>query len=463
VIPVKLEDAHAAGTIPAGVPIRETYADFIYQRFFKAAIVITLTAGCSWGAVNLLQIALGKNFLQLHLVPSIHAHAHAMIFGWVGLFVMGFAYQSFPRFKYATLWRPDLAAATLVMMLAGIIARVAAELLQPARVAFVLAGFAALAELAAIGLFISILRNSLKTAVGPTQPYERFLRAGLLWFFVQAIVSDIFFLAKATAGSTKELVMRIASIDGPLRDLQLLGFAAFMIAGVSLRMIPMAYGLRRGKKDRLGLIFWLMNGSLVLEMASCELLFQTRKLIFAPFLELAYLMMLAWGVLLVRQLGIFTRAAESDRSLKFLRAAYAWLLVAMAMMPFFPLYNRLTGQVFSHSYWGSQRHAFTVGFISMMILGVSSRVVPMMSGLEMSRLSSLWGPFLLLNIGSGARVLLQILTDFVPARAYPLLGFSGFIEVIALAWWGFELWRAMGLARTHRAQLFGVAPAPASR
>ena len=64
--------------------------------------MIVLTVGCLWGAINLLQIGLGKNFLQLRLLSSIHAHAHAMIFGWVGMFVMGFAYQSFPRFKNTT-------------------------------------------------------------------------------------------------------------------------------------------------------------------------------------------------------------------------------------------------------------------------------------------------------------------------------------------------------------------------
>jgi hypothetical protein len=51
-----------------------------------------LTVGCLWGAINVLQIAMGKSFLQLRLLPSIHAHAQAMIFGWVGMFVMGFAY-----------------------------------------------------------------------------------------------------------------------------------------------------------------------------------------------------------------------------------------------------------------------------------------------------------------------------------------------------------------------------------
>jgi hypothetical protein len=46
-----------------------------------------------WGAINLLQIAVSGSFLQLRLLPAIHAHAHAMVYGWVGLFVMGFAYQ----------------------------------------------------------------------------------------------------------------------------------------------------------------------------------------------------------------------------------------------------------------------------------------------------------------------------------------------------------------------------------
>ncbi|MGA2458866.1 MAG: hypothetical protein ABSF85_14955, partial [Terriglobales bacterium] len=88
---------------------KETLQDYIYRRFFKAGVAIVLTVGCLWGAINLLQIALGKSFLQLRLLSSIHAHAHAMIFGWVGMFVMGFAYQSFPRFKNTTLWRPGLA------------------------------------------------------------------------------------------------------------------------------------------------------------------------------------------------------------------------------------------------------------------------------------------------------------------------------------------------------------------
>jgi hypothetical protein len=47
-------------------------------------------------------------------------------------------------------------------------------------------------------------------------------------------------------------------------------------------------------------------------------------------------------------------------------------------------------------------------------------------------------------------VILQILTDFLPNVAYPLIGFTGFIELSALLWWGIELWKTMNVARTNR-------------
>jgi NnrS protein len=432
---------------------QETLADYIYRRFFKAGVAIMLTVGGLWGAANLAEIALRQNFLQLNLIPAIHAHAHAMIFGWVGLFVMGFAYQSFPRFKYVTLWRPALANLTLYLMLGGIVTRIAAELLQPRALGLALGAASALAELAAISLFIVIIIKTAAQSIEPANPYEKFIFGALFWFFVQALVSDFFFFAKATAAGSSQLIARIALIDGPLRDIQLFGFAALIIAGVSQRFIPAVYGLARPSRDRQRLIFWLMNGSLLLGVATYVLVVRTHNPLFALGLEAVYLLMLAWALLLVRQLGVFRSPSERDRSWKFIRAAYTWLVIAMAMLPFFPLYGLLTHQVFAHSYMGAHRHAFTVGFISLMIMGVASRVAPILAGADSAELSSLRGPFVLINLGCAGRVVLQILSDFVPAVAYPLIGFTGFLEVAALAWWGIELWHTMNLTATHRARL----------
>jgi hypothetical protein len=136
---------------------------------------------------------------------------------------------------------------------------------------------------------------------------------------------------------------------------------------------------------------------------------------------------------------------ECDRGLTFIRAAYIWFIVATAMLVFTPIYNfaiymPLTGShvPFSHAFFGAYRHALTVGFIMMMIVGVSSKVVPTLSGVDVRRARSLWPTFLLLNIGNLTRVSFQIATDFSPA-AYRVMGISGFIEVVGLTLWGYEL------------------------
>jgi len=438
---------------------QESLGDFIYRRFFKAGIAIVLSVGALWGAINLLQIAQGGTFLQVRLVPAIQPHAHAMIFGWMGLFVMGFAYQSFPRFKYVALWRADLANLTMYLMLIGIASRVAAEMLQPMPVGVGLGILAAATELAAITMFIIIILKTAQHSLEPHHTYEKFIFGAFFWFFIQALVSDILFFAKVTAVDVDQLVMRIALIDGPLRDIQLLGFGALIIAGVSQRFVPLVYGVGKPRHDRQTLIFWLINGSLIFDDASYVLLFSTGNLYFSIGLELAFILMAMWAVLLVMQIRVFAKTSETDRSLKFIRAAYGWLLFAMAMLPFFLVYSVLTHQGFSHAFMGSYRHAYTVGFVSMMILGVASRVVPILAGVDSKRISSLWGPFILINVGCAGRVVLQILTDFIPSVAYRLVGVTGFIEVTALAWWGVELWHTMNLSQTHRAKLLR-APLP---
>ncbi len=376
-----LRELNAELKCPAGdYRYEETIADFIYRRFFKAGIAIAITLGVLWGAINLLQIAVRGSFLQAGLLPAIHAHAHAMVYGWVTLFVMGFAYQSFPRFKNTNLWRPELANLTFYLMLTGIGARVAAELLQPAPVGLAFGAVAAGVELLGIALFVLILYRTARQSLEPRSNYEKFIFGSMLWLFVGNALSHAFFFAKATAASQHVLLARIAIIDNPLRDIQLFGFAALIIAGISQRFVPVVYGLARPGRDRQNLIFVLMIASLVLGVGSYVGALTTNDAACFLGLEAAYLLLALWATLLVRQLGIFSRPAQTDRTFKFIRAAYVWLLISCFMMPFYLLYNKLAGQQFSHAYMGAHRHAFTVGFISFMIMGVAGRVVPILAG-----------------------------------------------------------------------------------
>jgi len=112
----------------------------------------------------------------------------------------------------------------------------------------------------------------------------------------------------------------------------------------------LSFCLKRSARDRQNLIFWLMNASLVLNIVSYVLLITTRELYFVIGLELSYLLMPAWAVLLARQPGGFTTPSQPDRTFKSVRAAYVWLIISCGMMPFFPLYAPHEPGVRAHLY-----------------------------------------------------------------------------------------------------------------
>jgi hypothetical protein len=206
-------------------------------------------------------------------------------------------------------------------------------------------------------------------------------------------------------------------------------------------------GMREPSRSWQTFLFWGLNGSLLsgIVLFIVGMTGRNHWLLMMQWLTTITLLVIA--IVTPFQYRLFGTVPESarDRSLKFIRAAYVWFIVATAMLVFTPLYNfgiymPITGShvPFSHAFFGAYRHALTVGFIMMMIVGVSSRVVPTLSGIDMRRTRSLWPTFLLLNLGNLTRVSFQIATDFSPA-AYKVMGVSGFIEVVGLTLWGYEL------------------------
>ena len=420
-------------------------ADTIYRPFFLAGIATVLTLGCVWGAINLLTIGLKQSFAAVNY-SWVLAHAHAMVFGFVGSFIMGFAYQAFPRFKHTNLWRPKLAFAALPLMVGGISLQTVAHLIVPASPALPLEVIAATVQLIAVVIFALVIVKTARQANKP-EAYDRFVYAALGWFLLAAIANPFIFKLFELPGSREQLLFNLATFNIPYRDVQLLGVAVVMILGVSLRLLPHAYGLREPSRAWQTFLFWGLNGSILLGVVTfiSGMIIGNHWLLMVQWLAAVVLLILALGA--ARQYRLFgpVPVSERDRGLKFIRAAYIWLIVAMVMLVLVPLYNfgiymPLTGSrvPFSHAFFGAYRHALTVGFIMMMIVGVSSKVVPTLSGVDVRRAASLWPTFILLNLGNVLRVTTEIGTDFTPT-AYSIMGFSGFIEVIGLGLWGYEL------------------------
>jgi hypothetical protein len=414
----------------------EELGDILYRRFFRGAIVVMLTAGSTLGAAMLFLYGLRRSFTSLDLFGFIQAHANAQVFGWVGLFVMGFACQGLPRFKYVKLWRPELAAASFVLMAGGLALRMAASLMPALGTA------GGLLELSAVGLFVLVMARTLRGA-RVREPWDRYVAAALGAFLLAALAEPALYLWLSTADTADTLIRRVADVMGPYRDLQLLGFAGIMILGVSQRILPTAFGFREAGKRVSRLAFVLIVGGILADMSGWLAFRGTRESAWAVASWGGSTLYAAGAAWLAIEMRTLTRGDEG-RSTKFIRAAFGWLLVACAMMALEPLYGRAAGVRFSHAFHGAIRHAFTVGFISLMIVGVSSKVVPILQGIDLRGLPALWPSFALINIGNGLRVASQVATDFVPGPAFPVMGLSGVFEVAGFAIWGAHLWRLMG-------------------
>jgi hypothetical protein len=453
-------------TVPATIPIRATPAavtgvdaDTIYRPFFKAGIVTVLTLGAAWGAYLLLRIGLGGSFSAAGL-HEINAHGHAQIFGWVGLFVMGFAYQAFPRFKHTTLACPWLATMTLSAMVFGLVCRsIAQPLVASVPELWSLAVAASVLEVFAIVTFAALILTTWRRSGKGLAFYDYYILSALVWFVVQAVYEGIYLTATLFA-TAEELTQLVATWQAPLRDVQIHGFALLIILGVSQRLFHHFYNLPQPNARRSLIVLPLLNLAVIGEVAGL-ILMRTAGRAWAGLWYASAILLAGCALALVKDWRIFSPAEDKDRSLKFLRAAYVWLFISLAMLVALPLYqfgilrmfapeSEAAVLGFSHAFYGATRHAITVGFVSLMIVGVAAKVVPTLNGVSPKVLSSLWGPFVLINLGCALRVVGQTLTDFT-ATAFPFAGVSGLLEVAGLAMWGTHLWLIMaGKARIRR-------------
>lgn len=441
--------APIAGTpVSPAAPVPAALADRLYRRFFVAAVLMVLTLGATWGAYLLWRIGRAGSFTALSL-HEINAHGHAQVFGWVGLFIMGFTYHASPRFRRGELWQPGLANLSLYLMVGGILARVVAGYFFEAPWALPLGIAGSGAEIFAVGIFAVVIAVTLHQSPAPHAAYEAWIAAAILWFLLAAVWSGIHFFATVTADSTASLIRAIVVWQAPLREIQIGGFALSMILGVSQRLLPGIYGYRATPSARSSWLLILLNiallGSLLLRLEVVEPGHPPA----AVLRGVSGMLLLGSVLWLVLPWRLWTKPLASDRSLKFLRAAYLWLLVALLMAALTPVYHRASAMDVSHAYLGATRHAITVGFISMMILGVSAKVVPTLAGFDLRRLGGLWPTFLLVNLGCLLRVGFQVSTDHLPA-SFQILAVSGALELTGIAIWAFHLLKLEIIARSRR-------------
>src|SRR5678815_3105103 len=212
---------------------RENVADTIYRRFFLGGIALILTAGASWGAYLLWQIGFAGKFTGVPL-QQVNAHGQAQIYGWCGLFIMGFAYQAFPRLWHTDLTKPKLAVAGFALMLIGLTLRTFGMIAVGSGAALLAQNIGGIAQIAAVTMFAVQLYITFRRSTARLEPYVGFVLAALVWMLAATVLDQWHTYRTMTASTRDAVIEQVATWQAPLRDLQVHGLASVSYTHLTL-------------------------------------------------------------------------------------------------------------------------------------------------------------------------------------------------------------------------------------
>lgn len=421
-------------TIMGATRAREASLSRLLMAYISSGLVFMLLPGTFLGVWNLLQIS-GSESAGFISPAWLQAHGHAQVFGWVGSFIIGIGFYSIPKLRGTASGNFLAAWICWVMWTLGVALRWIANVygwqwraLLPA---------SAVLELAAFLIFFRAVSQHRPGASGKAR-FDP-------WIGV-AIGASLGLLASLALnlGGTFYIALRGESPAFPhLFDQHCLalvawGFLAPFVWGFSAKWMPVFLGLRPVRPKLL--------------FAALAMNFAGIALTFSGFAGPATVLFVAGVLLSIAALRIFEPRVHEPKTKGvhssfpyFIRAAYAWLLLASLLGVGAALWDDSGG------IWGASRHALTVGFVAMMVLCVGQRVLPAFVGMRLLWSTRLmFASIALLTVGCALRVPCEILAYQGYANwAWSVLPASGVLELAGIAAFAMNIFGTFILEPSH--------------
>ena len=418
----------------------ELVEDKVYEKFFKTAILMALTIGVTVGAIVLTYIGKNQNFHYV-LHKLVQTHGHAQLFGWVGLCIIGFAYYIVPRVKNVELKYREFTTTSFWLIVTGTVIRIFAQPYAN-ETTNILLPISGLLEFMAVALFAFIILSTVLASQEKKEPYDKFIMAGVIWFLVCSIMNFImdgfmFFT------NTNEIPRTFYS---PFVHVFLLGFAFMFIFAVNIRTVYAFLDVGTARVRAVNTTFWMLNLTIPVYFIANSFNYNSPFLLKVSYLTI-YLV--AFSILLfVYGIRIFEKSTRElddvvmDRSYsKTIRTAYVWLIIGVLILGAKPFLKAFSEP--QYLFHGAANHAIAVGFVTLMIIGYASKMVPTFKGVGMHSIRLADLSFYLINIGCFLRVSTQIMIGLSNDSYYSLIGFSGWIELAAIGIFGYNVWKTM--------------------
>lgn len=414
----------------------------VVALFVVTALVLALTAGFGLGLWLLLARTEGLTTFGVVWLALVQVHGTIQLFGFAALFLMGVGLHVLPRFRGAPPPPRALVAIALGGTAGGIVLRAVAQPFLGLGARDTLLVLSSLLLLLGTMAFASAAITSLRRGANPHRPDELVMTVGIAGAPIAAL-----FVALAIPLRGAALVVDQAAEDRAIWAM-LLGCLATSIFGVWARLAPGFVASPPPRRGPLlaGAALWIAGVAgtvLAIPFASIALL--------AGVAGVAWAVSVFGGTIARQPLMGHARATRLA-----VRSAFAWALIGAVLLVFYDARGALAGAPASYLEVSAARHAFALGFVTLMIYGVAARALPSFLDRKLRSQRLAWAIVALANAGVALRVLPQAAgADGDVANA--VVALSGVLAYAALACFALNIVLTMRGPRLTAAPPSGVA------
>ncbi len=418
-----------------------------WSAFVRAALALGLVGGFGLGGALFAAVALGQP-LGAWWVAAAQAHGQVQLLGWAGLTVVGVALHFLPRLRGATPAQPVAARSALVLLVAGLGLRLIGQPLLALPLAdwlqlAVRLGLAGAGLCGVLGATLAVGGLARALAGGPPLRQREGFRQ-VAPFLIVAF--GCYWIANALTGAGLAALawQGIALLDGRLDQAIILvacyGFLWPICIAMSARLFPLHFRTALAHHPLLRTSLACAAGGMALRvwgLGGASAGDRAGQLLLAVSL-----------VLMIAGVGIFAPRRPLPRGAPPIHtdphqlaalSACGWLAVTAGVLAL----NGLAALGVPVPAPAGEIHLFGAGFVTILILGVGTVLLPGFSRRPLRSRKLLWLTLVAANCAVLARIIplwLAPLLPFLPSRTASLvLASAGLCGLLALLAFGINL------------------------